>query len=76
MQSGLASASKKSVNNINSSEIYAQPQLTRPRRGASIVKNASKAKYADSSMNKFRKEFVKNTNTNFEYADQSFRRAD
>lgn len=52
--------------------MYSQPQLSsqqqiiKPRRGASILRNTSKSKYAE-SMGKFRKEFIKDSYVNFQY---------
>jgi hypothetical protein len=54
------------------SEIYSQPQIVsqgmvnKPRRGASIIRNSSKSKYAE-SMGKFRKEFIKDSFVNLDY---------
>lgn len=65
-----SNTNKTGVSNLNSSEIYSQPQLAsqqqmvKPRRGASILRNTSKSKYAE-SMGKFRKEFIKDSYVNF-----------
>jgi hypothetical protein len=56
----------KGSSNLNSSEIYSQPQIMKPRRGASIIRNGSKSKYAE-SMGKFRKDFIKEGYINFDY---------
>lgn len=52
------------MGNLNSPEMYSQPQIVRPRRGASIVRASTKSKYAE-SMGKFRKDFIKDTSLNF-----------
>jgi hypothetical protein len=59
------SNTNKAGNNLNSSDIYSQPQIMKPRRGASIIRNSSKSKYTE-SMGKFRKDFIKDSYVNFD----------
>ena len=60
-------------NNINSSEIFSQPQLIKPRRGASILRNNSKNKYAE-RMGKFRKDFIKDPYGGLDYSEMESRK--
>jgi len=45
----------------------------KPRRGASIIRNSSKSKYAE-SMGKFRKDFIKEGYINFDYLEPNQRK--
>jgi hypothetical protein len=53
--------------------MFSQPQILKPRRGASIIRNGSKSKYAE-SMGKFRKDFIKDSYVNFEYSEAGVRK--
>ena len=73
MQSRIFSTNNKTGgSNLNSSEIYSQPQIIsqpqihKPKRPTSIARNSSKSKYAE-SMGKFRKDFIKDSFVNFDY---------
>ena len=67
MQSRIFSNNNRTPggNNFSSSEIYSQGQLIKQRRGASIIRNSSKTKYAE-SMSKFRKDFIKDSYVQFD----------
>ena len=53
--------------------MYSQPQIAKPRRGASIIRNSSKSKYAE-SMGKFRKDFIKDSFAGFDYLESQQRK--
>ena len=53
--------------------MFSQPQIIKPRRGASIIRNSSKSKYAE-SMGKFRKDFIKDSYVNCDYSEQGVRK--
>jgi len=57
----------------NNSDVFSQPQILKPRRGASVLRSGSSSKYAE-SMGKFRKDFIRDTYVNYDYQENSHRK--